>query len=219
MFGSYCSSCRRMASSHCWSDASCPNIPVRIKRIAGYTRRRVVCVANEAGSSRSCAARDVSDRWMSPGVAVLTGVEFPNAPPAARGGGMKKMSCCCVCIPTTGGRTTFWFWSILWTGNIFSISLWASSGLSTICRLRVICCCWSVLSILGGHAAREACACVTSVWSISVWSCLVLLRVPTPGFAVWGARNWPRPRLIPGFWVGEGVSGSVWGSLSLTCSV
>ena len=50
--------------------------------------------ANEAGSSRSCAARDGSDLWMSPSVAVLTGVESPNAPPAARGGGMKKMSCC-----------------------------------------------------------------------------------------------------------------------------
>ena len=85
----HCSFCLLMASSHCWSEASCPSIPARIRRMVEYTRRRVVCVANEAGSSHSCVARDGSDLWMSPSVAVLTGVESPNAPPATRGGGMK----------------------------------------------------------------------------------------------------------------------------------
>ena len=64
-------------------------MPVRMRRMVEYTRKRVVCVANEAGSSRSCVASDGSDLWMSPSVAVLTGVESPNAPPATRGGGMK----------------------------------------------------------------------------------------------------------------------------------
>ena len=41
-----------------------------------------------AGSSRNCATRDGSCRWMSPSVAVLTGAEFPLAPPTTRGGGM-----------------------------------------------------------------------------------------------------------------------------------
>ena len=41
--------------------------------------------AKEAGSSRSCIARDGSTRWINPRVAVLTGVETPTAPPPARG--------------------------------------------------------------------------------------------------------------------------------------
>ena len=36
---------------------------------------------------------------------------------------------------------------------------------------------------------------------------LVLLRVPTPGAIFWGARHVPRPLLLPGFGIGEGVSG------------
>ena len=39
--------------------------------------------AEEAGSSRSCTARDGSTRWINPRVAVLTGVEAPTAPPSA----------------------------------------------------------------------------------------------------------------------------------------
>ena len=78
-----------------------------------YTLRRVVHTAKEAGSARSCAARDGSTRWINPRVAVLTGVEAPTAPPPARGGGMKKTSCCWVCILAAGGRISFWFSSIL----------------------------------------------------------------------------------------------------------
>ena len=46
--------------------------------------------AKEAGSSRSCTAKDRSTLWIIPRVAVLTGVDAPTAPPPARGGGMKK---------------------------------------------------------------------------------------------------------------------------------
>ena len=41
--------------------------------------------AKEAGSSRSCTAKDGSTRWINPRVAVLTGVDAPTAPPPARG--------------------------------------------------------------------------------------------------------------------------------------
>ena len=48
----------------------------------------------------------------------------------------------------------------------------------------------------------------------------VLLRVPTPGAIFWGARHVPRPLLLPGFGIGEGVSGivSVAVSVSLACA-
>ena len=107
----------------------------------------------------------------------------------------------------------FSFWSNLWTGSILIISRCTSSGLSCNCSSRVMRCSLSVGSFLGGHAAaREACACAASSCSNSVCRSLVLLRVPTPGFAICGARHLPRPRLLPGFWDREGVSGTICGS-------
>ena len=49
---------------------------------------------------------------------------------------------------------------------------------------------------------------------------LVLLRVPTPGAILWGARHVPQPLLLPGFGAGEGVSGtvSVAVSISFACA-
>ena len=75
-------------------------------------------MAKEAGSSRSCTARDGSTQWINPRVAVLTGVDAPTAPPPARGGGMKNTSCCWLWIPAAGGRTSFWFSSILYIGRV-----------------------------------------------------------------------------------------------------
>ena len=82
------SSWRRIASSHCWREANWPSIPALMRRMVLYTLCLVACVIIDAGSSRSCAASDGSWRWISPSVAVLTGAEFPLAPPTARGGGM-----------------------------------------------------------------------------------------------------------------------------------
>ena len=65
----------------------------------------------------------------------------------------------------------------------------------------------SVASGDGCQRAWAACACATSRLSSS--AILVLLRVPTPGAIFWGARHVPRPLLLPGFGVGEGVSGTV----------
>ena len=67
-----------------------------------YTLRRVVHTAKEAGSSRSCTAKDGSTWWINPRVAVLTGVDAPTAPPPACGGGMKNTSCCWLWIPAAG---------------------------------------------------------------------------------------------------------------------
>ena len=69
---------------------------MRIKRIVEYTLRRVVCAVKEAGSSRSCAARDGSARWMSPRVAVLTGVEAPSATTSVRGWNEEDVLLLCV---------------------------------------------------------------------------------------------------------------------------
>ena len=82
------SSWRRIASSHCWSEANWLSMPALMRRMVLYTLCLVACVIIDAGSSRSCAASDGSWRWISPSVAVLTGAEFPIAPPTARGGGM-----------------------------------------------------------------------------------------------------------------------------------
>ena len=82
------SSWRRIASSHCWREANWPNMPALMRRMVLYTLCLVASVIIDAGSSRSCAASDGSWRWISPSVAVLTGAEFPLAPPTARGGGM-----------------------------------------------------------------------------------------------------------------------------------
>ena len=166
-----------------------------------YTRRRVVCVANEAGSSRSCVARDGSDLWMSPSVAMLTGVESPQcATSDARG--WDEINVLLLGLYTN-----------LWTGSILIISRCTSSGLSCNCSSRVMRCRLSVGSFLGGHdAVREACACAASSSSNSVCRSLVLLRVPTAGFAICGACHLPRPWLLPGFWDGEGVSGTICGS-------
>ena len=70
----------------------------------------------------------------------------------------------------------------------------------------------------GGQRAWAACACALSRFSSS--AALVLLRVPTPGAIFWGARHVPRPLLLPGFGIGEGVSGivSVAVSISLACA-
>ena len=84
----YISSWRRIASSHCWREANWPSIPALMRRMVLYTLCLVACVIIDAGSSRSCAASHGSWRWISPSVAVLTGAEFPLAPPTARGGGM-----------------------------------------------------------------------------------------------------------------------------------
>ena len=81
----YISSWCRIASSHCWREAIWPSIPALMRRMVWCL---VACVIIDAGSSRSCAASDGSWRWISPSVAVLTGAEFPLAPPTARGGGM-----------------------------------------------------------------------------------------------------------------------------------
>ena len=189
-----------MASSHWWRDASWPSIPARIRRIVAYTLWQVVCTTKlGAGSSRRSATRDGSCRWMSPRVAVLTGVEAPCAPPPARGGGMKKTSWCCVWIPAAGGRTMFWFLSTLCEGRILCNSLCASWVLSDNISPRVNCCISFVVSGLGGHTAREACACVASASSSSAWR--VLLLVPTPGVGFWGGATCRSPYFFLAYWL------------------
>ena len=183
-------------------------MPVRIRRIVLYTRSLVVLGARELGSSRSCAARDGSCRWMSPSVAVLTGAEVPFAPPTTRGGGMKNTSWCWVINPATGGWSKFWFWSNV--GRVLCNYLCASLGTSHKHNSRVMRWMSLVGSGLGGHSAHAACACLASICSNS--ACLVLLRVPTPGAAVWVGRQVPRPRLLPVFWIGDGVSWSTFWS-------
>ena len=132
-----------------------------------YTLRRVDCTAKEAGSSRSSAARDGSCRWMSPRVAVLTGVEAPCAPPPARGGGMKKMSWCWTWIPAAGGRTMFWFLSTLCEGRILCNSLctsWVLSDNKSARQLLDLCCriyhapprkCWVSVTGQSGLSVRN----------------------------------------------------------------
>ena len=76
----------------------------------------------------------------------------------------------------------------------------------------------SVASGDGGQRAWAACASAASRLSSS--AIFVLLRVPTPGAIFWGARHVPRPLLLPGFGVDEGVSGtvSVAVSISFVCA-
>ena len=72
----------------------------------------------------------------------------------------------------------------------------------------------------GGQRAEAACACSSSRCCISVRR--VILRVPTPGAGVGfcGARQVPRPLLLPCLATGDGVSGTTFisGSDVLSCA-
>ena len=87
-------------------------------------------------------------------------------------------------------------------------------GTSLTCISLVRCCMLSEMSGDAGHIAEADCACSTSRFSISARR--VMLRVPTPGTGFCGARQVPRPLLLPCFVTGDGVSGTT--SMSIAFS-
>ena len=154
------------ASSHWVRAASWPTRHLRTLCMVVRTLRRVSRTARVSGSSRSYVVSRGSKWCISPSGAVLTGVDVPTAPPPARGGGMMNTSGWVSWKPAAGGRTSFWFPSILCL----------SSGRSCRRRLRVILVIMVDLSGFSGHKVRVAGACV-----VAASACLVLLLVPTPG--------------------------------------
>ena len=218
---SYRSSWPFIASSHCWRDAIWPIKPVLMRRMVLYTLRLVRWDIMDPGSSRSSAAIAGSWRWISPSVAVLTGTERPLTPPTAReGGGMKYVSCCLDIRPAAGGWRDVSIVSSSPEGRTRSNSAWVFLGTSRMCNSLVSCWMSSEISGDGGQRAEAACACSSSRCFISARR--VILRVPTHGAGACfcGARQVPRPLLLPCLATGDGVSGTTFISCSgvLSCA-
>ena len=91
-------------------------------------------------------------------------------------------------------------------GRTRSNSLCVFLGTSLRCNSLVSCWISSEISGDSGQIAQAACACSASRFSNSARR--VMLRVPTPGAGFCGARQVPRPLLLPCFVTGDGVSGT-----------
>ena len=128
------------------------------------------------------------------------------------------MSCCLDIRPAAGGWRDICSVSSSPEGSTRSNSPCVFLGTSLMCNSLVSIWISSEISGDGGQRAQAACACSFSRFSNSARR--VMLRVPTPGAGFCGARQVPRPLLLPCFVTGDGVSGttSMSGSGVLVCA-